>query len=56
MNAVKEGKTNEEKYIEQMTPLQKKAHLIASAHLKSSFNITRSNGFKEFMKKSATDK
>jgi hypothetical protein len=46
-----EKKTNEEKYIEQMNSLQLKAYMIASDHLKSSFSISRSNGFKEFMKK-----
>ena len=44
-------KSNEERYIEQMNEQQRKAHLIASTHLKSSFNISRSNGYKEFLSK-----
>jgi hypothetical protein len=41
---------NVHKYIEQMNAQQRRAHLIASTHLRSSFNITRSNGYKEFLK------
>jgi hypothetical protein len=41
---------NVQKYIEQMNAQQQRAHLIASTHLRSSFNITRSNGYKEFLK------
>ena len=43
-------KSNEERYIEQMNAQQRKAHLIASTHLKTSFSILRSNGYKEFLK------
>ena len=42
--------TNVDRYIEQMTPQQRRAYLIASTHLKSSFSIVRSNGYKEFIK------
>ena len=48
-------KSLEEKYIEQMNEQQRKAYLIASTHLKSSFSILRSNGYKEFLK-SVTEK
>jgi hypothetical protein len=37
-----------EQYISKMTELQRKAYLIAKAHLGTSFNIKKSNGFKEF--------
>ena len=40
-----------EEYINQMTPREKKAYHIASNHLKTSFNILLSNGFKEWKKK-----
>jgi hypothetical protein len=50
MNENEEEKKNIELYIGQMNEQQKKAYLIALEHLKSSFSITRSNGFKEFMK------
>ena len=40
----------EQQYISTMTELQRKAYLIAKSHLGTSFNIKKSNGFKEFMK------
>jgi hypothetical protein len=43
-------KSLEERYIEQMNEQQRKAYLIASTHLKSSFSILRSNGYKDFLK------
>ena len=38
-------------YIEQLDENQKKAYLIAYDHLGSSFNIYKSNGFKEWKNK-----
>jgi len=35
-------------YFNSLTPQQKKAYFIAFDHLGSSFNIIRSNGFKEW--------
>ena len=35
-------------YLEQLTPLQMKAYEIAKDHLKTSFDITRSNGYNEW--------
>ena len=40
-----------EEYIQQMTPLQKQAYEIAKTHLNSSFDLLKSNGFKEWVKK-----
>jgi len=37
-------------YLKQMDNMQKKAYLIAYNHLGTSFNIYRSNGFKEWVK------
>jgi hypothetical protein len=37
-----------ENYIKNMDEREKKAYEIAMSHLKSSFNILRSNGFKEY--------
>jgi len=37
-------------YLKQMDDMQKKAYLIAMNHLGTSFNIYRSNGFKEWVK------
>lgn len=45
-----EEKSNIEKYLEQMDSLQKKAYQIASSHLKSSFNVEHSNGYKEYLR------
>jgi len=38
-------------YIMQFNENEKKAYLISQSHLKSSFNILRSNGFIEWKKK-----
>lgn len=38
-------------YITQLTPIQKKAYLIAKEHLGSSFNVVKSNGYIEWSKK-----
>lgn len=38
-------------YLEQLTPLQRKAYEIAKEHLKTSFDITRSNGFNEWVRR-----
>ena len=40
-----------EEYISQLTEVEKIAYEIAKEHLGSSFNIYRSNGFKEWLKK-----
>lgn len=40
-------------YLIQLTDIEKKAYNIAYEHLKSSFNIIRSNGFKEWKKSKA---
>ena len=42
---------NVEKYMSQLTPLELKAHNIAKQHLKSSFNVLKSNGYVEWLKK-----
>lgn len=47
---------NEEKqreifeYLNSLDELQKKAYLIAKSHLGTSFNIYKSNGFKDWIK------
>jgi len=38
-----------EEYISQLTEVEKIAYEIAKEHLGSSFNIKRSNGFKEWL-------
>ena len=38
-------------YISQLTEVEKIAYEIAKEHLGSSFNIKRSNGFKEWLNK-----
>jgi len=38
-------------YVSQLTEVEKIAYEIAKDHLGTSFNIRRSNGFKEWMKK-----
>jgi hypothetical protein len=40
-----------EEYVSQLTEVEKLAYEIAREHLGSSFNIRRSNGFKEWLKK-----
>lgn len=42
--------TEEEQYILELDDIQRKAFLIAKEHLGTSFNILRSNGFKEWKK------
>ena len=43
-------KTNLTTYINQLSPLEKKAMLIAYDHLKSSFDLLKSNGYVEWEK------
>lgn len=38
----------------QLTDMQKKAYLIAIDHLKTTFNVERSNGFTEWKKLNST--
>uniref|UniRef100_A0A6C0H4T8 Uncharacterized protein n=1 Tax=viral metagenome TaxID=1070528 RepID=A0A6C0H4T8_9ZZZZ len=38
-------------YVSEMTPIERKAMEIAKNHLGTSFNIEKSNGFREFLKK-----
>lgn len=38
-----------QEYLTQLTPLQRKAHAIAVEHLATSFDITRSNGYTEWI-------
>jgi hypothetical protein len=38
-------------YLKKMGDVEKKAYLIAKEHLGSSFNICKSNGYKEWKKK-----
>jgi hypothetical protein len=38
------------KYLIQLTPIEKKAYLIAMDHLGTSFNIVKSNGFNDWIK------
>ena len=37
-------------YITQLDAIEQKAYIIAKEHLKSSFNIVKSNGFNEWIK------
>lgn len=39
-----------QEYIKEFNPKQMKAYTIAQSHLGSSFNILKSNGFKEWEK------
>ena len=41
----------EDQYIAQLDEMQRKAYEIAKSHLGTSFNIKRSNGFIEWLKK-----
>ena len=41
--------TQEEKYIEQLSDVEKKILKIAQDHLETSFNVRRSIGFKEWI-------
>lgn len=38
-------------YFQQLSPIHKKAYLIAQSHLKSSFDVVRSNGYIEWLHK-----
>jgi hypothetical protein len=40
-----------EKYLATLNELEKNAYLIAQQHLGTSFDIERSNGYKEWLKK-----
>ncbi len=44
-----------DKYIAQLDDVQRKAMEIAKSHLGTSFNIQRSNGFIEWLKKQKDD-
>ena len=37
-------------FVSQLTPIQRQAYLIATDHLKTSFDLSRSNGFVEWTK------
>ena len=37
-------------FVAQLTPIQRQAYLIATDHLKTSFDLSRSNGFVEWTK------
>ena len=41
-------------YIEYMGPLQRKSFVIAMEHLKTSFDVSRSNGFADWLKSRST--
>ena len=43
----------EQRYLEQLSPQERKAYDIAKSHLGTSFNILRSNGYKSWIKSSA---
>jgi hypothetical protein len=45
-----------EEYISSLTPHQQEALRIARSHLESSFDVLRSNGFKEFLKEKEKEK
>ena len=42
-------------YLEHLCPMQKKAYEIAKAHLGSSFNLVKSNGYIEWAKNRRSD-
>ncbi len=44
-------KQNIIEYLNQLNPIEKKAYAIAKDHLKSSFNLVKSNGFTDWIKK-----
>ena len=46
-----EVQENVKKYLHQLTPIQKKAYLIAKQHLGSSFDVIKSNGYVHWFKK-----
>jgi len=37
-------------YMAQLNEMEKQAHDIAKEHLESSFNLTKSNGYKEWLR------
>lgn len=37
-------------YLDQLNPIEVKAYKIAKEHLKTSFNIVRSNGYNDWLK------
>jgi hypothetical protein len=43
-------------YINQFNECEKKAYQIASLHLGTSFNILKSNGYKDWLKKNQSNK
>lgn len=45
--------TPTDNFVFQLTPLQQRAFAIAKDHLKTSFDLERSNGFIEWMSKTA---
>jgi hypothetical protein len=45
-----ETKENIIQYLTQLTPIEKRACLIAMDHLGTSFNIVKSNGFNDWIK------
>ena len=50
-NILSEQQTNIDNYISHMDEHHKKAYSIAKNHLKTSFNIIKSNGYKEWLQK-----
>ena len=46
-----ETRNNIIRYIMNMNSIEKKAYSIGKEHLKTSFSVTKSNGYKEFIKK-----
>ncbi len=51
VNTYNEDKQKEiHEYLSNLNDMQKKAYLIAKTHLGTSFNIYKSNGFKEWQK------
>jgi hypothetical protein len=45
---------DETDFVEQLTPIQRQAYRIAIDHLKTSFDISRSNGFVEWAERANT--
>ena len=43
-------------YINQLSPMQQKAYNIAKQHLGTSFNVVKSNGFIDWLKKNRRNK
>jgi hypothetical protein len=46
-------KQNIIEYLNQLNPIERKAYAIAKDHLKSSFNIVKSNGFNDWLREKA---